>query len=46
MRILMADDDPEIANFVKRGLVCKGYDVETAADGDFHRGRVSRKVGL
>ena len=46
MRILVVDDDPEITNFVKRGLVCEGYDVETAGDGNFHRGRVSRKLGL
>ena len=33
MRILVVDDDPEIVNFVRRGLAYEGYEVDTAADG-------------
>jgi DNA-binding response OmpR family regulator len=33
MLILVVDDDPEIASFVKRGLAYEGYVVDTAADG-------------
>jgi len=33
MRILVVDDDPEIASFVKRGLAYEGYTVDTAVDG-------------
>ncbi len=33
MRILVVDDDPEIVNFVKRGLIYDGYDVDTAGNG-------------
>jgi two-component system response regulator MprA len=33
MRVLVADDDPDIVSFVKRGLVYEGYEVDTAADG-------------
>ncbi len=31
--ILVVDDDPEIASFLKRGLIYEGYEIETAADG-------------
>lgn len=34
MRILVIEDDPEIAQFVTRGLRRAGYGVEHAADGD------------
>ena len=33
MHILVVDDDPEIAGFLKRGLVYEGYAVDTASDG-------------
>jgi two-component system response regulator MprA len=33
MRLLVADDDPDIVSFVKRGLTYEGYEVDTAADG-------------
>lgn len=33
MRILVVDDDPEIASFLKRGLVYEGYTVDTASNG-------------
>jgi two-component system response regulator MprA len=33
MRLLYADDDPDIVSFVKRGLTYEGYEVDTAADG-------------
>ena len=33
MRILVVDDDPEIASFLKRGLIYEGYTVDTASDG-------------
>jgi two-component system response regulator MprA len=33
MRLLVADDDPDIVRFVKRGLTYEGYEVDTAADG-------------
>ncbi len=32
-RILVADDDPEIVNFLRKGLIFEGYSVETAYDG-------------
>ncbi len=32
-RILVADDDPEIVNFLRKGLIFEGYSVETACDG-------------
>jgi two-component system, OmpR family, response regulator MprA len=32
-RILVVDDDPEIVNFLRRGLIFEGYAVETAGDG-------------
>jgi two-component system, OmpR family, response regulator MprA len=32
-RILVVDDDPEIVNFLKKGLVLEGYAVETASNG-------------
>lgn len=34
MRILVVDDDPEIASLVKRGLMYEGFTVDTAADGE------------
>jgi len=34
MRVLVVEDDLEIAAFVKRGLQRGGYDVDHAADGD------------
>jgi len=33
MRILIVDDDPEIINFVRTGLVYEGYTVDTAVNG-------------
>jgi len=33
MRILIVDDDPEIVNFVRTGLVYEGYTVDTAING-------------
>jgi two-component system response regulator MprA len=33
MNILVVDDDPQIARFLKRGLTYKGYDVVTASSG-------------
>ncbi len=33
MRLLVADDDPDILSFVRRGLIFEGYEVDTAADG-------------
>jgi two-component system response regulator MprA len=33
MRILVADDDPEIVSVVRRGLAYEGYTVDTASDG-------------
>jgi two-component system response regulator MprA len=33
MYILVVDDDPEIASFLKRGLAYEGYTVDTASDG-------------
>jgi two-component system response regulator MprA len=33
MRLLVADDDPDIVSFMKRGLAYEGYSVDTAADG-------------
>jgi two-component system response regulator MprA len=33
MRILVVDDDPEIVNILRRGLIYEGYTVETASDG-------------
>jgi two-component system OmpR family response regulator len=32
-RLLVVEDDPRIAGFLRRGLVAEGYSVETAADG-------------
>jgi two-component system, OmpR family, response regulator MprA len=32
-RILVVEDDPEIANFVKRGLLYHGFEVELVATG-------------
>jgi two-component system response regulator MprA len=32
-RILVIEDDPDIADFVRRGLIYKDYEVEVAADG-------------
>ena len=34
LRILVVEDDPEIADFVSRGLREEGFTVESAADGD------------
>ena len=34
IRILVVDDDPEIASFIRRGLAYEGYSVDTAADGN------------
>jgi two-component system, OmpR family, response regulator MprA len=31
--ILVVDDDPEILNMIRRGLIYEGYDVDTASDG-------------
>jgi two-component system response regulator MprA len=33
-RILVADDDPEIVSFLRRGLIYEGYSVVTASDGN------------
>jgi two-component system response regulator MprA len=33
-RILAIEDDPDIADFIRRGLIYKGYDVEVAHDGE------------
>ncbi len=33
MRILVIEDEPAIADFVQRGLVAEGYEVETVGDG-------------
>jgi two-component system, OmpR family, response regulator MprA len=33
MRLLVADDDPDIVSFVRRGLIYEGYEVDTATDG-------------
>lgn len=33
-RILVIEDEPDIASFIRRGLTYKGYDVEIAADGE------------
>jgi len=33
MFILIVDDDPQIVNFLKRGLIYEGYSVDTASDG-------------
>jgi len=33
VRILVVDDDPEIASFLRRGLTYDGYAVDTAGDG-------------
>ena len=29
-RILVVEDEPEIAGFIRRGLIYKGYDVDVA----------------
>lgn len=34
MRILLVEDDPKIATFVKKGLKQAGFAVEHAADGE------------
>ena len=34
MRILIVEDNPRIAAFLRKGLAEEGYSVETAADGD------------
>jgi DNA-binding response OmpR family regulator len=34
MRLLIVEDDPDIAEVVRRGLVAGGYDVDVAADGE------------
>ncbi|MEW6232873.1 MAG: response regulator, partial [Chloroflexota bacterium] len=34
MRILVVDDDPQILNFLRRGLAYEGYAVDTAEDGE------------
>src|SRR4030042_1697882 len=34
MRVLIIEDDVSIADFVKRGLAQKGFDVEVALTGD------------
>ncbi len=33
MRILVIEDDPDIADFIRRGLIYKDYEVEVASDG-------------
>lgn len=33
-RVLVVEDEPNIADFIRRGLVYKGYDVDTAASGE------------
>jgi two-component system response regulator MprA len=33
-RILVVEDDPDIADFVRRGLIYKDYDVDVAYDGE------------
>jgi DNA-binding response OmpR family regulator len=33
-RILVIEDDPDISDFIRRGLIYKDYDVDTAADGE------------
>ena len=33
MRVLVAEDDPGVASFLRRGLSYEGYDVELAGDG-------------
>lgn len=34
MQILVIEDEPEVASFVRRGLIYAGYDVEVAYDGE------------
>lgn len=34
IRILVADDEPQITRVLRRGLSSKGYEVQTAADGE------------
>jgi len=33
-RVLIIEDDPQITNFLRRGLLYEGYQVEAAADGE------------
>jgi len=33
-RVLVVEDEPNIADFIRRGLVYKGYEVDTAASGE------------
>jgi DNA-binding response OmpR family regulator len=33
-RILLVEDDPDIADFVRRGLIYKDYEVDVAHDGE------------
>jgi two-component system response regulator MprA len=33
-RILVVEDDPDIADFIRRGLIYKNYDVDVARDGE------------
>ncbi len=34
MRILLVEDEPQIADFIRRGLAENGYSVDVAADGE------------
>ncbi len=34
VRVLVVEDDPGIAGFIRRGLIYKDYDVEVASDGE------------
>jgi len=34
MQILVIEDEPEVASFIRRGLIYAGYDVEVAYDGE------------
>ena len=34
MRLLVVEDDPKIASFIRRGLMQEHYAVDTAADGE------------
>jgi two-component system response regulator MprA len=44
MHILVVDDDPQILDFVKRGLAYEGYTVETASDGLEALGKAEAKA--
>jgi two-component system response regulator MprA len=44
MRILIVDDDPEIVNFVRTGLVYEGYTVDAAASGTEALARAREKA--